>query len=48
MIVGIGVDVCDVGRFEESLRRTPELRERLFTPGERTLPPHSLAARFAA
>ena len=48
MILGVGVDVCDVARFESSLRRTPELRERLFTPGERSLPPHSLAARFAA
>jgi holo-[acyl-carrier protein] synthase len=48
VIVGVGVDVCDLARFESSLRRTPELRDRLFTPGERTLPPHSLAARFAA
>jgi holo-[acyl-carrier protein] synthase len=48
VIVGVGVDVCDVARFEESLRRTPDLRERLFTADERTLPPHSLAARFAA
>lgn len=48
MIIGVGVDVCDVTRFETSLRRTPELRERLFTATERTLPPHSLAARFAA
>lgn len=48
MIVGVGVDVCDIARFETSLRRTPELRERLFTTAERTLPPHSLAARFAA
>jgi holo-[acyl-carrier protein] synthase len=48
VIVGVGVDVCDIARFESSLRRTPELRERLFTTGERSLPPHSLAARFAA
>ena len=48
MIVGVGVDVCDIARFESSLRRTPELRERLFADAERTLPPHSLAARFAA
>ena len=48
MIVGIGVDVCDVARFESSLRRTPELRQRLFTPDERERPPQSLAARFAA
>jgi len=48
VIVGVGVDVCDVARFESSLRRTPELRERLFTTGERGLTPDSLAARFAA
>ncbi len=48
MIVGVGVDVCDIARFESSLRRTPDLKARLFTPGERSLPPHSLAGRFAA
>ena len=48
MILGVGVDVCDVARFEATLRRTPELRQRLFTADERSLPPHSLAARFAA
>ena len=48
MIVGIGVDVCDVGRFTESLRRTPALAERLFTDAERTLTGESLAGRFAA
>ncbi len=48
MIVGVGVDVVPVERFLESLRRTPGLDERLFTPAERALPPASLAARFAA
>jgi holo-[acyl-carrier protein] synthase len=48
VIIGVGVDVCEVGRFEASLRRTPELAERLFTPGERDRPMQSLAARFAA
>jgi len=47
-VVGIGVDVVDLSRFEESLRRTPGLRDRLFTPEERGLPVPSLAARFAA
>ncbi|MDT9591756.1 holo-ACP synthase [Nocardioides zeae] len=48
-IVGVGVDVCEVGRFAASLERTPALRQRLFTPAEvagRSL--ESLAARFAA
>ncbi len=48
MIVGIGVDVVDVERFEATLARTSGLRERLFTPNEAHLPPGSLAGRFAA
>jgi holo-[acyl-carrier protein] synthase len=48
MIVGIGVDVVDVPRFERSLARTPRLVARLFSPGERMLKPRSLAARYAA
>lgn len=48
MIVGIGVDVVDVPRFGRALARTPRLRERLFAPGEQSLPERSLAARFAA
>ena len=48
MIVGIGVDVVDVARFEETLARTPGVRSRLFTAAERDLPAPSLAARFAA
>ncbi|RZI95006.1 MAG: holo-ACP synthase [Microbacterium sp.] len=30
------------------MERTPKLMERLFSPAERTLRPHSLAARYAA
>ncbi len=48
MIVGVGIDVCDLERFGSSLSRTPGLQTRLFTPAEAALPPHSLAARFAA
>jgi holo-[acyl-carrier protein] synthase len=47
-VVGVGVDVVDVARFEQSLDRTPGLVDRLFTEAERGLPPASLAARFAA
>jgi holo-[acyl-carrier protein] synthase len=47
-IVGVGVDVVDLQRFEASLTRTPGLDDRLFTPGERALPIASRAARFAA
>ncbi|MEV0592081.1 holo-ACP synthase [Nonomuraea cavernae] len=48
MILGIGVDIVDIARFEAALERTPRLRERVFTEAERPLPVHSLAARFAA
>jgi len=46
--LGVGIDVVDIARFEESLARTPAMRERLFTAQERERPPASLAARFAA
>jgi holo-[acyl-carrier protein] synthase len=54
VIVGLGVDVVDVARFERAVTRTPALKPRLFAPEElvrgdgqeRGL--HSLAARFAA
>ena len=48
MIKGIGVDVVDLARFARQIDRTPALLERLFAESERTLPAHSLAARFAA
>jgi holo-[acyl-carrier protein] synthase len=48
MIVGIGIDVCDVDRFAVSLTRRPGLLGRLFTPAEAERPVASLAARFAA
>lgn len=48
MIIGIGVDTVDIARFERQLERTPTLRDRLFTPDESVMLPHSLAARFAA
>ncbi|MBD8080490.1 holo-ACP synthase [Cellulosimicrobium arenosum] len=48
MIIGVGIDVVDVGRFMSTLERTPRLREKLFTEAERDLPDASLAARFAA
>lgn len=51
MIVGVGVDVVDLARFDRSLERTPKLRSRLFAESElagRTLSNRSLAGRFAA
>jgi holo-[acyl-carrier protein] synthase len=48
MIIGVGIDVVDVERFEQTLERTPGLRSRLFTPLEQRRQLASLAARFAA
>ena len=53
MIIGIGVDVVDLARFERALARTPKLTARLFTDQEtgtadRALSLRSLAGRFAA
>ncbi|WP_042389287.1 holo-ACP synthase [Streptacidiphilus melanogenes] len=54
MIIGVGIDVAEIRRFEESLQRTPAMADRLFTPDELLLPSGerrgiaSLAARFAA
>jgi holo-[acyl-carrier protein] synthase len=48
MIVGIGVDLVDVARFETAIENTPKLKDRLFTKGEKLLSGYSLAARFAA
>lgn len=47
-IYGIGIDVVDIARFEESVRRTPTLIDRLFTEAEAQLSMGSIAARFAA
>ena len=47
-IFGIGVDVVDLARFERTLERTPELRDRLFRPDEAGLTLERLAVRFAA
>src|SRR4051794_15836470 len=47
-VIGVGVDVVDVARFEQSLERTPGLADRLFTEAERGVPAASLAARVAA
>jgi holo-[acyl-carrier protein] synthase len=48
VIVGVGIDVVDVGRFREVLERTPAVRARVFRKSEADRPISSLAARFAA
>jgi holo-[acyl-carrier protein] synthase len=54
MIIGVGIDVVPIERFESASERTAQLIERLFTASERVTPSgaprtaESLAARFAA
>ncbi|MCU1569632.1 MAG: holo-ACP synthase [Naasia sp.] len=48
MIIGIGVDMVDIARFERAVARTPALEARLFADSERGRSTASLAARFAA
>ena len=48
MIVGLGIDVVAIDRFEDTLKRSPGFVERVFTDGERGLGHASLAARWAA
>ncbi|MET9919749.1 holo-ACP synthase [Streptomyces sp. NPDC059605] len=54
MIIGVGIDVAEIERFDAALRRTPQMAERLFVESELLLPSGdrrgiaSLAARFAA
>lgn len=53
-VVGVGVDLCDVGRMRETLGRTAGFAARVFTEGERAYcerrrdPAERYAARFAA
>jgi holo-[acyl-carrier protein] synthase len=53
-VIGVGIDVVGIERFEAVLARTPSFPERVFAPVERLradgtpLTASSLAARFAA
>jgi len=47
-ILGLGIDVVAITRFEEALGRSPSFLERVFTEAERERPTASLAARWAA
>jgi holo-[acyl-carrier protein] synthase len=48
MIVGVGVDLVDLQRFEQAITNTPRLVERLFAESEREGSARTLAGRFAA
>ncbi|WP_217913405.1 holo-ACP synthase [Miltoncostaea marina] len=53
-IAGVGMDVMEISRFAETLRRRPRIAERCFTEAEaayclaKPFPPQHFAARFAA
>jgi holo-[acyl-carrier protein] synthase len=53
-VIGLGIDMVDIGRFRLLLSRRPEAAERIFTAAERSFladradPVPGLAARFAA
>ena len=53
-ILGLGVDLCEIGRMERAISRHPTFRDRVFTPEEiaycesRARPAESYAGRFAA
>jgi holo-[acyl-carrier protein] synthase len=53
-VIGIGIDLLEIGRMEEALARRPRLAERIFTSEERAYaerhkrPAQHFAARFCA
>ena len=47
-IVGIGIDVVAIARFDAAVAKSETFVERVFTPLERDLGHQSLAARWAA
>ncbi|WP_062293885.1 holo-ACP synthase [Demequina phytophila] len=47
-ILGLGIDVVEIARFEDALERSPGFLDRVFTPAERHLGHASLAANWAA
>ncbi|NNG18164.1 holo-ACP synthase [Naumannella sp. ID2617S] len=48
MIIGIGVDVCEVARFQRACERRSGFARRFLTETEAALPVASMAARYAA
>jgi holo-[acyl-carrier protein] synthase len=53
-MIGVGIDLLEIGRMEDALARRPRLAERLFTSEERAYaerhrrPAQHFAARFCA
>lgn len=47
-IVGIGLDVCEVSRWDQMVQRRPGVVQRVLNPGEADVSLASQAARWAA
>jgi len=47
-VVGVGIDVVELERFDRAVARSAGFTDRVFTPAERELGRASLAARWAA
>ncbi len=47
-VVGVGIDVVELERFDRAVERSATFLDRVFTPAERELGRSSLAARWAA
>jgi holo-[acyl-carrier protein] synthase len=47
-VLGLGIDVVEIVRFDDALERSPGFLEKVFTPAERELGHASLAANWAA
>ena len=48
MIIGIGVDLVQIDRFQRLFSQNEQLRYRLYGPSEQNMTLTSLAGRFAA
>jgi holo-[acyl-carrier protein] synthase len=48
MVLGVGVDLVNITRFEEHVAKQPKLLERLFVSSELDASMKTIAGRFAA
>lgn len=48
MIIGIGIDLCELDRFRTTLQRTPAIADRILASTEQNGSVQSRAGRFAA
>jgi holo-[acyl-carrier protein] synthase len=48
MIIGLGIDIVNIPRFQKVIQETPSFTKRIFSEGEQKNSINSLAGRFAA